>query len=129
MAKDNDIQCVVFGDLSFAVGMKDEFQYKMDGSLDTNRWGIATASPKFQAILIVDRDGHPVMVRMHNVHISNGDVAFTYNSHENMQGYWKWTKWHRVLDDDFASSPLSLTNFAPNLVSKYLSDELAKKKK
>lgn len=32
VAKDNDIQCVVFGDLSFAVGMKDEFQYKLGNS-------------------------------------------------------------------------------------------------
>lgn len=130
LAKNNETQCVVFGDFSFAIGIKDEFHYKLiDSSLDTDLWGIATVSPKFKAILIVDRDGHPVMVRIHNVQIEYGDVAFTYNSYESMQGYWKWTRWYKVMDEDFAFSPLSLANFAPNLISKYLSDEFEKNQK
>lgn len=130
LAKNNETQCVVFGDFSFAIGIKDEFHYKLiDSSLDTDLWGIATVSPKFKAILIVDRDGHPVMVRIHNVQSEYGDVAFTYNSYESMQGYWKWTRWYKVMDEDFAFSPLSLANFAPNLISKYLSDEFEKNQK
>lgn len=134
-AKDREIQCVVFGDLSFAVGITEgnddpstsvspSFE---DGIRSTSYWRIATNYDKFPMILIVDRNGRPVMIRDISFEWGNPGSVLIY---KNVRGYWHiFGEPKKVVDDYFACSPLSLVDFAPNLVTKYLSDEFSKKMK